>query len=300
MTTKKKDILKEEAAKWAQQAPGDGSWQPAPNAVPRDNESLMISVRFPKRLVTILKEFARREGIGYQVLFKRWLDDRVRYEARRFLQSEVAMPEKDVHTEHCCFRHGFCKYGNSLCPVTSGAKKQNRPCEQCMDEAVKQEPWKSRLQALDEATFTLSKVACRKCGITDELCLCAAKAYIRELEAKIEKLEDDDDKPPTATAQDDLCMCRHMRRAHNRGTEDNSFDAKCRVDGCGCVAFQRIDDEAAWKSIRQFLGDAAAQHQDPERLAFRIIDMAKFYSAKCDEYFETARKLKAKYEKANG
>ena len=137
---------------------------------------------------------------------------------------------------------------------------------------------------------------CRKCGITDELCLCAAKAYIRELEAKIEKLEDDD-KPPKDAFQaghvDDLCKCRHIRRAHSHGTSDNNFNTKCVVDGCGCEGFFRIDDEAAWKTIRQFLGDAAAQHQVPEQLADRIIHMVKFYSAKGDEYFAIIQKLKA-------
>jgi hypothetical protein len=28
-------------------------------------------------MLTILKAFARREGIGYQVLMKRWLDERI-------------------------------------------------------------------------------------------------------------------------------------------------------------------------------------------------------------------------------
>ncbi len=73
------------------------------------------------------------------------------------------MTEKDAHAKHC-FRHG-----------------QNHPCERCMDEALE--------------GVTARKVPCRKCGLTDEMCLCVAKAYIADLEAKIEKLEDDD-KPP--------------------------------------------------------------------------------------------------------
>ena len=91
--------------------------------------------------------------------------------------------KKDVHTEHCCFLHG-CKYKSSLCPVTSGAKKQSFPCEQCVEEGAAKEP--------EAEAVTIHKVPCRKCGITDELCLCAAKAYIRELEAKIELLENGD------------------------------------------------------------------------------------------------------------
>lgn len=53
---------------------------------------------------------------------------------------------KDVHTEHCCSRHG-CKYGywdgkterdpkwsyrsDEICTVTSGKAPQSFPCEDC-------------------------------------------------------------------------------------------------------------------------------------------------------------------------
>ena len=41
---------------------------------------------------------------------------------------------KDVHTEHCCYRHG-CKYGvlaRTPCTVTTGAQVwQSLPCEIC-------------------------------------------------------------------------------------------------------------------------------------------------------------------------
>ncbi len=55
-------------------------WIDAPERIPRIGESESISLRMPKKLLAILKEFARREGIGYQVLIKQWLDDRVRTE----------------------------------------------------------------------------------------------------------------------------------------------------------------------------------------------------------------------------
>ena len=87
--TKKKLTLEEEAARWAQGPVDAGSWQSAPKAIPRGEESTMISLRVPKRMLVILKEFARREGIGYQVLLKRWLDDRVRHEARRIQRQSV-------------------------------------------------------------------------------------------------------------------------------------------------------------------------------------------------------------------
>lgn len=43
-------------------------------------------------LLQLLRGFAKREGIGYQVLIKRWLDDRMRTERERLrgqLQTRV-------------------------------------------------------------------------------------------------------------------------------------------------------------------------------------------------------------------
>lgn len=40
---------------------------------------------------------------------------------------------KDVHTEHCCSKHG-CKYGDKACPVATGKKKQSYPCEICHED----------------------------------------------------------------------------------------------------------------------------------------------------------------------
>jgi hypothetical protein len=64
----------------------------APEAVPRANESQPISIRLPNRLLAILKRFAREEGVGYQVLLKRWLDDRVREEHLRLEQQVGVAP----------------------------------------------------------------------------------------------------------------------------------------------------------------------------------------------------------------
>ena len=41
--------------------------------------------------------------------------------------------EKDVHTEHCCSKHG-CKYEDKDCTVVYGKKVQSHPCEECYDE----------------------------------------------------------------------------------------------------------------------------------------------------------------------
>ena len=51
---------------------------------------------------------------------------------------------KDVHTEHCCYRHG-CKYGKDDCPVEMGDKEQSFPCEQCDEEAA--DPVRAALQS---------------------------------------------------------------------------------------------------------------------------------------------------------
>jgi hypothetical protein len=42
--------------------------------------------------------------------------------------------KKDVHTEHCCTKHG-CKYSDEDCPVESRFKPQSFPCEECQWEA---------------------------------------------------------------------------------------------------------------------------------------------------------------------
>jgi predicted DNA binding CopG/RHH family protein len=85
-----KRMTHEERAKEAQRwsngdFPTEG-WEEAPDAIPRAAASELISMRMPGALLTILKEFARREGIGYQALIKRWLDERIRQERERVRQ----------------------------------------------------------------------------------------------------------------------------------------------------------------------------------------------------------------------
>jgi hypothetical protein len=69
--------LEEEARRWDARELTPAGWEDAPDAAPRANESIQINIRLPRRMVAILKEFARRYGIGYQVLMKRWLDERI-------------------------------------------------------------------------------------------------------------------------------------------------------------------------------------------------------------------------------
>src|SRR5260370_31310438 len=74
--------LAAEAKAWDERKRTPAGWQDAPEAVPRVAESMAISIRLPRKMLAILKEFADRAGIGYQVLMKNWLDERIRKEAR--------------------------------------------------------------------------------------------------------------------------------------------------------------------------------------------------------------------------
>ena len=80
--------LAEEARRWDSQQSTPAGWENAPDAVPRAKESTQINIRLPCQMVEILKEFARRSGIGYQVLIKRWLDERIRQERERIRQEQ--------------------------------------------------------------------------------------------------------------------------------------------------------------------------------------------------------------------
>jgi len=75
--------LAKEAARWTGRSDDGRTWVDAPERVPRSGESTPISVRLPKRQLAILREFARRKSVGYQVLMKRWLEDRIRAEFDR-------------------------------------------------------------------------------------------------------------------------------------------------------------------------------------------------------------------------
>ena len=80
--------LAREAADWDLRRARPDDWQDAPEAIPRVGVSKAISIRIPAQMLGILKAFARREGIGYQVLMKRWLDERISVE-RRAAKSRV-------------------------------------------------------------------------------------------------------------------------------------------------------------------------------------------------------------------
>jgi hypothetical protein len=81
--------MAEEAQRWAEGKIPLGEFVDAPEAAPRAGESVAISIRLPKKLVEILKGFARRSDIGYQVLIKRWLDDRLQLEHKRLREERA-------------------------------------------------------------------------------------------------------------------------------------------------------------------------------------------------------------------
>jgi hypothetical protein len=58
--------------------------------------------------------------------------------------------ERDVHTDHCCLKHG-CKYSDKDCTVRLGKKKQSYPCETC-DYA------KERMANIDKLYIVIQKL----------------------------------------------------------------------------------------------------------------------------------------------
>ena len=90
--------LAREAAEWDERVRTPAGFEDAPDAAPRASESKPVSIRLPRQLLELLRRFAEHEGIGYQVLIKRWLDDRVRAERERMRDAraatEAASPER--------------------------------------------------------------------------------------------------------------------------------------------------------------------------------------------------------------
>lgn len=101
--------LASEVQKWESGAYADESWKDAPEAIVRQSESVSVSIRFPKQMLDVLRAFAEREKIGYQVIIKRWLDDRIAQEyerlsakatARRAPMPELLRDSADVNGPH--------------------------------------------------------------------------------------------------------------------------------------------------------------------------------------------------------
>jgi hypothetical protein len=82
--------LGREARQWDSGAVTHAGWEDAPEAIPRVGGSTLISLRLPTQMLGFLKAFAEREGVGYQVLMKRWLDECIRQERDRMAVHQAA------------------------------------------------------------------------------------------------------------------------------------------------------------------------------------------------------------------
>jgi predicted DNA binding CopG/RHH family protein len=80
---KMKKPTKEELAAAAALYTEDNDFARDEPHIDRTGKTVAISIRLPERQLQILKEFARLDGVGYQTLMKRWLDDRIRDEHAR-------------------------------------------------------------------------------------------------------------------------------------------------------------------------------------------------------------------------
>jgi hypothetical protein len=72
--------LAREAAEWDDRTRTPAGFADAPDAIPNASRSVAVSIRIPVQLLELLKIFAGRNQVGYQVLIKKWLDDRLRAE----------------------------------------------------------------------------------------------------------------------------------------------------------------------------------------------------------------------------
>ncbi|MBI2917738.1 MAG: hypothetical protein HYY01_07055 [Chloroflexi bacterium] len=81
--------LEREARDWDLRLLTPREWQDAAEAVPRMGPSTAISLRLPTQMLAVLKAFGRRQGVGYQVLLKRWLDDRIQEERDKLAAQQV-------------------------------------------------------------------------------------------------------------------------------------------------------------------------------------------------------------------
>ncbi len=100
--------LEGEAREWDSGARTPEGWTDAPEAIPRAGAATLISLRVPVQMLGILKAFAARQGVGYQVLIKRWLDERIRQERDRLAASQemeqlsaVRVADAPPHSERC-------------------------------------------------------------------------------------------------------------------------------------------------------------------------------------------------------
>jgi predicted DNA binding CopG/RHH family protein len=84
--------LAKEAARFSTDKDFDrsGGWTATEPTDDVRDATTAISLRLPGRQLQILKEVARRQGIGYQTLLKRWLDERLREEVSSHRDGKTA------------------------------------------------------------------------------------------------------------------------------------------------------------------------------------------------------------------
>lgn len=83
------DALAEEARLWDSGALSPAGWLDAPDAIPRNAESAIVSARVSKRTLAALSALAKREGVSRGALVSRWVDERV-IEERANLEDAAA------------------------------------------------------------------------------------------------------------------------------------------------------------------------------------------------------------------
>jgi len=91
------DQLAREASSWDERQLTPAGFTDAPEAIPNASQSTAISIRMPNQLLELLKKFAKHEGIGYQVLIKRWLDDRLRAELDKIREDKASRTSGHEH-----------------------------------------------------------------------------------------------------------------------------------------------------------------------------------------------------------
>ena len=104
VSAKPRPDLEAEVEAWDEGRFAKDSWEDAPEAVPARAESVAISIRLPAAMLDVLRAFAARSGVGYQVLMKTWLHERIAAEraelAARARSRRAPTPERMVDSEN--------------------------------------------------------------------------------------------------------------------------------------------------------------------------------------------------------
>jgi hypothetical protein len=93
---------------WDEKKINPRTWVDAPESVPGFSQTKPISLRMQVNALKVIKEFARRKGVGYQVLLKMWIDEKIAEERNLFVSQrriekgeladnvrELRFPQKD-------------------------------------------------------------------------------------------------------------------------------------------------------------------------------------------------------------